>query len=250
MLAAPIGLLANTAVDRQIEETAESSFNYRVALEDHVKVRVSDGVVKLIGKVCSEEQSRLAVDTVADIPGVVRVDNQVKIKGERGPDSMTALKVRSRLLVKGNVSLKDTRVDVKDGVVFLSGRADDQAQKELTEEYTKDVDGVRAVRNDIVVSDEKDRELRRIAHETHATFCETLDDPSITAQLKYELYSHKGTSGLKTKVSTNNGHVVIFGEAPSESEKELVTKLAKTVRGVESVDNNMTVRRSSLSSIK
>ncbi|MDB6128532.1 MAG: osmY, partial [Verrucomicrobia bacterium] len=148
ILAAPLGLLANTAVDRQIEETAESSFNYRVALEDHVKVRVSDGVVQLTGKVSNDEQCRIAEDTVADIPGVVRVENQIQVKGEReGSDGMTALKVRSRLLVKGNVSLKDTRVDVKDGVVILSGKADDQAQKELTEECAKDVDGVRGVRN-------------------------------------------------------------------------------------------------------
>ncbi|MDB6128376.1 MAG: transporter, partial [Verrucomicrobia bacterium] len=110
--------------------------------------------------------------------------------------------------------------------------------------------GVRGVRNDIVVSDEKDRELRRIAHHNHAMFCETMDDRSITAQLKYELYSHKCTNALKAKVTTSNGHVIIHGAAASPAEKDLVTKLAKSVRGVESVDNNLTVRSSSLSSIK
>ena len=60
--------------------------------------------------------------------------------------------------------------------------------------------------------------------------------------MKYELFSHKSTSALKTKINTNNGHVVISGDAKSDAEKDLVTQLAKSVRGVESVDNNMTVR--------
>jgi osmotically-inducible protein OsmY len=60
------------------------------------------------------------------------------------------------------------------------------------------------------------------------TIGEKIDDASITSQVKYALLSHKSTSALKTKVTTNDGVVVITGEAGSDAdaEKSLVTKLA------------------------
>ena len=44
-------------------------------------------------------------------------------------------------------------------------------------------------------------------------------------------------------VNTINGHVVISGDEGSYAEKDLVTKLAKSVRGVVDVDNNMAVKK-------
>ena len=240
LLILPLSLLADTASDRQIENAFESSYNCRVVLNHQVKVSVNDGVATLTGKVATEEQSRIAEDTVSGQPGVVRVDNKLKVKGaQEGSDEWIALKVRSRLLVKSNVSLANTKVEVKNGVVTLTGKADNLAQKDLTESYVNDIEGVRSVQNEIVVSGNEtgiDQSMRR------DTLGEKLDDSSITAQVKYELFSHRSTSALKTTVNTNNGHVIISGDAASDAEKDLVTKLAKSVRGVESVDNNMTVR--------
>lgn len=242
LTAAPLFLWADPSTDRQIEKTAKESYNYRATLGDHVKIDVDDGVVTLTGKVNSDEQRRIAEDTVADLPGVVRVDNKLKIEGAKaGSDEWIALKIRSRLLVKSNVSLTDTKVDVKNGVVTLNGTASTSAQKELTEAYVKDIDGVRSVQNNIVVMD-KPSSVGRDMPTGRDTLGDKIDDSSITAQVKYELFSHKSTSALKTKVNTNNGHVVISGDAASDAEKDLVTKLARSVRGVESVDNNMTVR--------
>jgi osmotically-inducible protein OsmY len=47
---------------------------------------------------------------------------------------------------------------------------------------------------------------------------------------------------LKTKVTTKNGVVMISGVADSDAEKDLVTKLASGIRGVQSVDNDMSVK--------
>jgi osmotically-inducible protein OsmY len=43
-------------------------------------------------------------------------------------------------------------------------------------------------------------------------------------------------------VTTTDGVVEISGEADSDAEKSLVTKLAQDVRGVKSVTKNMTVK--------
>lgn len=247
ILIAPLSMWANSTTDHQIEDTAKASYNYRAVLDNKVKVDADNGVVTLTGKVATEEQRRIAEDTVADMPGVTRVDNKIKIdsaSAKEGSDEWIALKIRSRLLVKSNVSLTSTKVDVKSGVVTLSGKADTTAQKELTEAYVKEIDGVQSVRNMITIADaDLPRSTTRSNMPTgHDSVGEKIDDSSITAQVKYELFSHKSTSALKTKVNTQNGHVIISGDATSSAEKDLVTTLAKSVRGVESVDNNMAVR--------
>jgi hyperosmotically inducible protein len=233
--AAAAGLSASPSVDRKIEKSAEESYNYRKVLDDKVKVSAQDGVVTLTGKVPDRDDKQLAQATVESIPGVSRVDNRIVVDTtmEEKSDSWIALKVRSRLLVKSNVSAANTKVDVKDGVVLLTGTTDNVAQKELTEVYAKEIEGVKSVENKLVVKDNPD---------TRSTAGEKIDDASITTQVKVALVRHKSTSALKTKVDTNDGVITITGEANSDAEKALVTKLARDVRGVRSVDNRMTVR--------
>jgi len=235
LLASPIALLAYSETDRKIEDAAKASYNYRTVLEDNVKVKARDGVVTLTGKVQDKESRQLAEDTVQNLPGVTSVKNEIKIVSTypENSDAWMAFKIRSRLLVKGNVSAATTKVAVQDGVVTLTGTADNMAQKELTAVYAKEIDRVKSVKNDIVVSD------RPASGETMG---EKIDDASITSQVKYALLSHKATSAVKTKVTTNDGVIVITGEAASDAEKSLVTKLAQDVRGVKSVSNRMTVR--------
>jgi hyperosmotically inducible protein len=200
-----------------------------------VTVKANDGIVTLTGVVQDKDESDLAVDTVENLPGVMSVNNQITLKPTypEYSDSWMAFKIRSRLLVKANVSASNTTVAVQDGVVTLTGSADNLAQKELTTAYAKDIDHVKSVKNDMIV---------KAQPATGETIGEKIDDASITTQVKYALLSHKSTSALKTKVTTNEGVIVITGEAGSDAEKSLVTKLAQDVRGAKSVSNNMTVK--------
>ena len=182
-----------------------------------------------------KDERALAEDTVGNLPGVVSVDNQIVVKSEipEHSDAWIALKIRSELLVKANVSATATKVDVKDGVVTLTGAVQNLAQKDLTEAYAKDIDNVKSVRNELVVE-------APVAGSS--TVGEEIDDASITSQVKFSLFSHRSTSALSTKVTTDNAVVSITGIAGSEAEKALVTKLAQDTRGVKSVVNEMTVK--------
>jgi hyperosmotically inducible protein len=235
LVVSPVALFASAADDRKIEDAAKASYNYRMVLEDHVKVKASDGVVTLTGTVQDKDDKALAADTVENLPGVTSVKNEIVVKSAHPEksDSWIAWKIRSRLLVKGNVSATSTTVAVKDGVVTLGGPADNSAQKELTEVYAKEIDGVKSVKNDIVVKEPA---------APGTTMSEKIDDASITSQVKFALLGNKATSALKTKVITNEGVVVVTGEASSDAEKSLVTKLTQDVRGVKSVTNSMTVK--------
>lgn len=231
LVASPIVLLGSASTDRKIEEAAEASYNYRMVLEDHVKVKAHDGVVTLTGTVQDKDDRALAVDTVENLPGVTSVRNEIVVAPTypEKSDGWMALKIRGRLLMRGNVSATSTKVEVKDGHATLTGTADNLAQKELTGIYAAEIDGVKSVQNDLVVIDKP-------------TLAEKIDDASITSQVKFALLTHQSTSALHTKIVTSDGVVLVTGEASSDAEKSLVTKLAKDVRGVNSVSNNMIVK--------
>ncbi len=235
LLSSPLALLASPDNDRRIEAAAKESYNYRALLEDKVTVKSNDGVVTLTGKVKDKEDKALAEDTVENLPGVTRVNNEITVDSihPEKSDGWIAWKIRGRLLVKGNVSATATKVAVVNGVVTLTGTVENEAQKTLTEVYAKEIDGVKSVRNELVILDRPS---------TGERMSENIDDASITTQVKYALLTHKGTSALKTKLETNDGVIVITGEARSDAEKALVTKLAQDVRGVKSVRNEMTVK--------
>ena len=226
-----------TETDDRIESSAKKSYVFKHYLaDDAIKTESKNGAVTLTGTVAEESHIGLARDTVEGLPGVKSVDNQLTVKGEKPAkhsDSWLGLKVKTALLFHRNVRATKTDVNVKDGIVTLSGEASSTAQKELTTEYAKDVEGVKGVNNDMTVA--------KIADKPDETTGEKIDDASITAQVKASLLSHHSTSALRTKVETTDGVVTLTGVTKNAAEKSLVTKLVTDVNGVSSVINNMTI---------
>ena len=224
-------------IDGKIESSFEKSYVYKTYLkDDDIDIDADDGVVKLTGTVAEESHKALAHETAAGLPGVIRVDNRLKVEGEaiaERSDVWIASKVRVALLFHRNVNAGKTIIEVKDGVVTLRGEASSTAQKELTTEYAKDVDGVKEVNNRMTVAASPDN--------TERTVGDKIDDASITAQVKVALLTHRSTSALKTKVETRNGEVRLTGVARNAAEKDLVTKLVEDIEGVTGVKNEMTV---------
>jgi hyperosmotically inducible protein len=236
MLVATTSLRASETDDR-IESSANKSHVFKTYLkDDSIKTESKDGAVTLKGTVAESSHKSLAQDTVEGLPGVKSVDNQLKVTGEspaEHSDSWLAAKVKSALLFHRNVRATRTDVNVKDGVVILSGEASSLAQKELTTEYAKDVEGVKEVKNEMTIA--------KTPAKPAETIGEKIDDASITAQVKSSLMSHRSTSALKTKVETADGVVTVSGIAKNAAEKSLVTKLVNDIEGVSKVINTMTI---------
>jgi osmotically-inducible protein OsmY len=232
---APLAAHADSDTDRKIEAAAAGTYNFHTVLADQVKASATDGVVTLTGTVQDKDQKGLAEDTVSNLPGVISVNDQLTVASanpERS-DGWIDFKIKTVLLTRAHVSVTGTNVTVKDGVVTLRGTVDSQAQKELTEAYVKDIAGVKSV---------KDRLKVVLPAGDAPAMTSTMDDASITAEVKYALLTHRATSAVATKVATSNGVVLVSGEAGSDTERDLVTKLASDVRGVKSVTNEMTVK--------
>lgn len=228
LLANSIPLFASE-LDSRIESSFKNSYVYRAYLKDeHITIVSKDGAVVLSGNVLDESHKPMAQDTVEALPGVKSVNNTIVVKTDKS-DTWLKMKVQTALVFHSNVNASNTQVSVKDGIVTLKGKAQSPAQKELTTEYTKDVEGVKGVRNQMTLAKGKE------------TIGDKIDDASITAQVKMTLMMHKSTGMLRTSVTTNNGVVTLSGNARNDAEKDLVTKLAEDVNGVSRVVNKMSV---------
>jgi osmotically-inducible protein OsmY len=223
--------------DSRIESSAANSYVFKTYLkDDSIKTESKNGAVTLTGTVADDSQKSLAENTVANLPGVKSVDNELQINGEQPAehsDAWITMKVKTALLFHRNVSATGTTVYTKDGVVTLQGEASSLAEKELTTEYVKDVDNVKSVKNEMTIA------ITPAAPD--ATISDKIDDASITAEVKSSLMSHRSTSALRTSVSTTAGVVTLGGIAANAAEISLATKLATDINGVTSVINNMTV---------
>jgi osmotically-inducible protein OsmY len=243
LLAATSALLVTSAplrasdTDSRIESAAAKSYVFKTYLkDDSITTESKNGAVTLTGTVADASHKSLAQDTVEGLPGVRSVDNQLLVKGEQPAehsDTWIGWKVKTALLFHRNVSATGTTVNVTNGIVTLGGQASSLAEKELTAEYAKDVDNVKAVNNQMTIAN--------IPASPEATISDKIDDASITAEVKSSLLSHRSTSALHTSVSTTDGVVTLSGIAKNDAEKSLVTKLATDINGVTSVINNMTI---------
>jgi hyperosmotically inducible protein len=229
MMVAVVALLITSVpvhastMDDRIESSAKNSYVFKTYLKgDDIKIQSRDGAVTL-------------TETVAGLPGVKSVDNKLEVKGTppaENSDAWLITKVKTTLLFHRSVSGFKTEVNVKDGIVTLQGEATSQAQKDLTTEYVKDVEGVKDVKNEMTVA--------KTSKKTQ-TAGDKIDDASITAQVKMTLLYHRSTSALNTLVTTKEGVVTLAGKAGNAAEKDLAAKFASDVNGVKGVKNRMTI---------
>lgn len=242
-------------MDDGIESAVKNSYVFKTLLKgDDIRIQSKDGAVTLSGTV-SEEYSRvLARETVLGLPGVVSVDNQLKMKRKvpsAYSDGWLLAKVKSTLLFHRSVSAVATQVSVTGGSVVLRGQATSEAQRDLAAEYAKDVDGVKNVKNEMTVAPSNAAKGgnpisgKRIGQKTMGdkmdAMSESVDDASTNALVKMTLLSHRSTNALNTTVETKEGVVTLGGKARNAAEKDLATKLVSDVYGVKRVVNNMTV---------
>lgn len=219
---------------------AEKSYVFRTFLaDDDIRIKITrDSVATLTGTVSTWSNRSLAKETVAELSGVKMIVNKLEVKGGQpaeGSDLWTTDRVKTMLMFNRHVNGFKTDVDVKGGVVTLSGEATDEAQKELTAVYVMDIGGVKKITNDITVVE---KDLTAASGEKS----EYVDDASITAQVRLALLLYRMTSDFKTEVETTDGLVTISGNALNSTGKEYAGELTGYIHGVSGVRNDMVIR--------
>lgn len=116
------------------------------------------------------------------------------------------------------------RIDVTstDGIIHLTGQASNLRAHRRAEKIAETVRGVRAVVN-------------RLEVETPER-----PDGTIASAVQNALLMNPATDAYEVDVKVTDGHVVLRGDVDSWSEKNLASQVVRGVRGVRSVDNQLT----------
>jgi hyperosmotically inducible periplasmic protein len=70
-----------------------------------------------------------------------------------------------------------------------------------------------------------------------------VDDSTLTADVKVKLMKAPSLKGSTIEVSTTDGVVTLTGEVKTKQAKGAATKIAKAVKGVKDVDNQLTIAK-------
>jgi hyperosmotically inducible protein len=127
----------------------------------HVNVETKKGIVMLRGKIDSAEAKSAAEDIAKGIEGVKGVKNELQIVAPRDREAIEAKDDDITKRVKQHLAkdsrLKNADIDVKTngGVVSLTGEVKNIDTSARASEVTKNTPGVRSVKNDLSLKDQK-----------------------------------------------------------------------------------------------
>jgi len=129
----------------------------------NTQVNVEEGIVTLRGEVASEAEKELTAE-YASVEGVKEVKNEMTVAkepkkegqtmGEKIDDASITAQAKMALLFHRSTSALKTSVTTKDGIVTLSGKAANGAEKDLATKLVDDIHGVNSVVNDMTVEEQ------------------------------------------------------------------------------------------------
>ena len=134
-------------------------FHRNVSLAN-TKVYVEEGIVTLRGEAASEAQKELTAE-YANIEGVREIKNEMTVSKapkntdqtiqEKIDDASITAQVKIALLTHRSTSALKTSVATKEGIVTLSGKAKNAAEKDLVAKLVNDIHGVNSVVNNMTL---------------------------------------------------------------------------------------------------
>ena len=124
------------------------------------EVSTKDGVVTLKGEADNKAEKDLAAEYANDIDGVKSVNNMMTVGKSpkkkqttmaKIDDASITAQVKTSLLYHRSTSGLKTSITTKNGVVTLTGKARNAAEKDLAAKYANNVNGVKSVNNRMTI---------------------------------------------------------------------------------------------------
>jgi hyperosmotically inducible protein len=149
--------------------------------------------------------------------------------------------IGTAILLNRHLNPFEIDVDVEGDTAILTGVVDESIDRELAERVAKNAKGIARVDNRITIDAET---TGRVRADGDRDFGEVLEDASITASVKSRLLWNDVTDGLDIEVDTVDHRVTLTGDATTQAEKDMATRLAMRTDGVRGVDNKIVVKPS------
>lgn len=150
--------------------------------------------------------------------------------------------IGTAILLNRHLSPFEIGIDVEGDTAILTGTVDESLDKDLAERVAMNAKGIAKVDNRIAV--DAAAKMRERGTDNDRDFDEAVEDASTTASVKSRLLWNDTTDGLDIEVDTMNRRVTLTGDASTQAEKDLATRLALGTDGVRSVENKIMVKPS------
>jgi osmotically-inducible protein OsmY len=193
---------------------------------DEIAVEADGADVVLRGTVGSAIQRAQAASTVRGVPGVGRVDDQLRVRlmGIDGrADADTEAAVIDALIASDDVHVDDIDVEVSEGAVTLRGMVELPGQRDTAERITMAVPGVAHVENRLRV-------------------WVTVSADEVAERVTDALGAGALVGSEQVTVNVVDNDVTLTGAVASDGHREAAVAAAAGAPGVAEVHDHLTVR--------
>jgi hyperosmotically inducible periplasmic protein len=165
-------------------------------------------------------------------------------------DTTLTTKVKAKILADRAVTSSDQiEVSTANHVVTLGGTTDTEASKERALTLARSTEGVSNVVDNLrvstsVASNSMPGGVTGAVSDAAGKVTEAVDDAAITTAIKAKLIGDSSVSGTKIHVDTKDGVVTLQGTVKSEDEKSKAVQIARDTKGVQRVEDQLTVQSS------
>ena len=177
---------------------------------------------------------RLKMIAKMALVGIVLAGGSAAIAAENQADWKTTLSVKLELLNKLGTDSLHVDVDATDGALMLKGTVDKRETRELAERIAESVEGVKSVKNDILLeaSEANPNKSSVAAGEAEAE----LKDAMLSTGIRLELVEKMGSDGFKIGTEVADGVVTLeFDHDFATARRREATRLVEGVDGVTKV---------------
>ncbi len=225
-------MAATGRYDQQIQQAVSRKIQSAKQLQS-VQYSVEDGIVTLTGNVSLYRDKLNAAGKIKKITNVAGVRNDIVVTGETVPDAQLEKKL-AKQLAYDRVGYYDNTfnylaLDVKDGVVTLSGDTLWDVPRDSALAIVAATPGVKDVVNDVTVL-------------PTSGFDDSLRARTARAIYRDPVLGRYATDPVHPiRIVVDNGHVTLYGTVENAMDKNLAGIRANSVPGAFSVQNNLAV---------
>lgn len=190
----------------------------------------------------------MKITTLSNALGIALIMGVVPAMASEKPIEQAVSEARlegqigTAILLNRHLNPFEISVDVEGDTAILTGNVDESIDKDLAERVAMNAKGITKVDNRISV--DAAAKKRERGADNDRDFDEAIEDASVTASVKSRLLWNDTTDGLDIEVDTMNRRVTLTGNATTQAEKDLATRLAMRTDGVRSVENKIVVTAS------
>jgi osmotically-inducible protein OsmY len=154
--------------------------------------------------------------------------------GKPYSDEWYAGRIEGALAYNSYLDSTDLGVDVEAGTATIKGTVASDTERDLAEQITASVEGIKIVSNKIEVDPE-------LAPRSRPVWLQKSMDATTTAAVKSRLSANKNLASTKVDVLTKDAIVVLKGSVANSNQKEIAQQIAMSTRDVKEVQNDLTI---------